>query len=207
MKIISSILEVEAYAPELDAMVFDLDDTLYSEKEYVRSGFHQIAALFPEIPDAEVSLWKFFLDKKPAIDCFIEKERISKDLKKKCLDVYRFQKPDICLYPGVHDMLLRLKKQIKLGLITDGRPEGQHAKIRVLGLESIFDYIIITDELGGASFRKPNTTAFKLMAEALNVNNAKMCYIGDNIQKDIAGAEALGMTAILFQNRDGLYAL
>lgn len=207
MIVVSDILEIEEYAAGLDAMVFDLDDTLYSEKSYVRSGFRKVAELFPEILDAESSLWRFFEEKKPAIDCFLRKEQLPEYLKEKCLNAYRFQEPDICLYPGVHEMLIRLKRKVKLGLITDGRPEGQRAKIRALGLESIFDHIIITDELGGSAFRKPNSVAFQLMSERLTTDCSRMCYIGDNVKKDIAGPEMLGMKAILLRNKDGLYAL
>lgn len=46
-------------------------------------------------------------------------------------------------------MLERLKQNYKLGLITDGRPEGQKAKIKALRLGKYFDEIIITDELVG----------------------------------------------------------
>lgn len=88
-----------------------------------------------------------------------------KDRKAECLDAYRFQEPDICLYTGVEELLKRLKYQHKLGLITDGRPEGQKAKIKALELEKYFDEIIITDELGGVELRKPNPKSFQIMAE------------------------------------------
>lgn len=35
---IDKITDVSNYIDDLKAVVFDLDDTLYSEKEYVRSG-------------------------------------------------------------------------------------------------------------------------------------------------------------------------
>lgn len=207
MIVISDILAVERYVTGLDVVLFDLDDTLYSEKEYVRSGFHQVSALFPEISDAEETLWSYFLLKQPAIDRFLEKEHLSQQLKEKCVEAYRLQSPDIHMYPKVRDMLMRLKLKCHLGLVTDGRPEGQRAKIRALGLEDIFEHIIITDELGGSSFRKPNPKAFQMMAEHFSVEYAKMCYVGDNMQKDVTGPESLGMVAILFRNNDGLYLI
>lgn len=205
MIVISDILAVEARVSGFDAVLFDLDDTLYSEKEYVRSGYRQVAALFPEHPGAEDMLWGFFLKKKPAIDCFLEQIGAPSDLKAKCLEVYRTHDPDIHLYPGVRDMLIRLKRRHRLGLITDGRPEGQRAKIRALGIAPLFDAVVVTDELGGAAYRKPNPIAFQQMAERFGAACGRMCYIGDNINKDVEGPESLGMTAILFQNRDGLY--
>ena len=48
-----SILDAEPYLLQFDAILFDLDDTLYSEKDYIRSGFHQVAMLFPDDIDVE----------------------------------------------------------------------------------------------------------------------------------------------------------
>ena len=173
----------------------------------MRSGYRKIAELFPQIFDAEKMLWGFFLEKKLAIDEFLKQERIfSEENKKKCIDVYRFQEPDIHLYFGVLEMLERLKKQYKLGMITDGRPEGQRKKIKSLGLEEIFDCIIVTDELGGSEFRKPNEVAYRILAEKFNVGFDDMCYIGDNIKKDFIAPMKLGMRSIWFRNSDGLYS-
>lgn len=61
-------------------------------------------------------------------------------------------------------MIRNLKcKGIKVGIITDGRPEGQRNKIKALGLEELVDDIIITDELGGIQFRKPNDISFRII--------------------------------------------
>lgn len=203
---ITDILDVENYIGDLDAIIFDLDDTLYSEKEYVRSGYRKIAELFPEIKGAEELLWKFFQEKKSALDEFLKCEDIFTEANKaKCLEVYRFHKPDIHLYSGVREMLKRLKRNYKLGMITDGRPEGQRAKIKALGLEEIFDQIIITDELGGTEYRKPNETAYRMMAKKFGTEFGAMCYVGDNTKKDFIAPMKLGMKSIWFRNEDGLY--
>ena len=65
---ISDILEVRKHIEGLKAVIFDLDDTLYSEKEYVRSGYGKIAAVIPEVENAAEKLWSLFEEKKPAID-------------------------------------------------------------------------------------------------------------------------------------------
>ena len=43
------------------------------------------------------------------------------------------------------------------------------------------------------------------MSKALSAEYHDMCYIGDNLKKDIVVAEMLGIKAIHFQNIDGLY--
>ena len=180
MVIITNILEIEQHLDGITSVIFDLDDTLYSEKQYVRSGYKAVAKRMGN---------KALADKKAV-----------------CLEAYRFQKPDICLYDGLNELLERLKHNYKLGLITDGRPEGQKAKIKALGLDKYFDEIIITDELGGIDFRKPNPRAFQILAERFREEYNRMCYIGDNIHKDFIAPEMLGMEWIWFRNPDGLYS-
>lgn len=206
---ISDILEAKRHTEGLKAVIFDLDDTLYSEKEYVKSGYQKVAKVLPQISNVEEKLWELFESKKPAIDELLAQEKIqSEKIKQECLLAYRQQVPEIHLYEGVMEMLIELRgKGLKLGIITDGRPEGQRAKIQALGLESFVDHIIITDELGGPVFRKPNMTAFQIMKEKMNVLYDEMCYIGDNIKKDFIAPEKLGIRSIWFKNTDGLYVI
>lgn len=204
---ITNILDSEKYVKSFRAIIFDLDDTLYSETDYVRSGYRQIAKVCPEIPDMYAKLWSVFGHEKNPIDAILKSEHLySEEKLRECLSAYREQAPDIHLYDGVADMLLRLRsKGHRLGIITDGRPEGQHAKIEALGLKEYFDKIIITDELGGIGFRKPNPRAFEEMRQALHIEYSEMVYIGDNIHKDFIAPKKLGMETILFKNKNGLY--
>ncbi|MCD8083696.1 MAG: HAD-IA family hydrolase [Clostridiales bacterium] len=204
---ISQITEVNQHIVGLKAILFDLDDTLYGEKEYVRSGYRVVAAILSQVEDCEEKLWSAFEEGKSAFDEVLKNEGIYTDeLKQKCLRTYRFQQPDIHLYAGVAEMLVQLRAAgYKLGIITDGRPEGQRAKIEALGLGEYIDHIIITDELGGIEYRKPNDTAFRMMKEKLDVEFPEICYVGDNIKKDFMAPEKLGMRCIWFRNKDGLY--
>ena len=199
---IDKITDVEKHLDGIEAVIFDLDDTLYPEIEYVKSGFKKIAERF-KMPELELELWQSFeRGGKPIDDVFNAHEIIN--LKDEALHVYRFQKPTIRLFDGVEDMLKRLHKSYKIGIITDGRPEGQHAKIDVLGLENKVDEIIITDELGGIEYRKPNPAAFILMQKKLGTPFEKMVYVGDNLKKDFQAPESLGMQQIWFNNNLGI---
>lgn len=198
---IDSILDVEKYIDDIDVVIFDLDDTLYSEKEYVRSGYHKIAEYFLK-PELEEQMWNVFASGGMAIDEVLKANSLI-EMKKEALQVYRYQEPDIHLYEGVSEMLINIRKEKKVGIITDGRPEGQKAKLTSLGI--CVDKIIITDELGGISFRKPNKRAFCLMKEFFNVAFERMAYVGDNLKKDFIAPQHLGMKCIWFKNTDGLY--
>lgn len=201
---INNILDVEKYIDGVDAVIFDLDDTLYSEKDYVRSGFKLIADSF-NMPGLEQELWNSFEQGGKAVDIVFADNNII-NRKDEALLLYRNQAPIISLFPGVKEILNRIKDSgRKLGLITDGRPEGQHAKIKALNLEPIFDKIIITDELGGVDYRKPNPKAFILMRDEFDLPFEKMVYIGDNASKDFIAPQKLGIKQIHFINKDGIH--
>lgn len=205
---ITSITGVKNHLHGLKAVIFDLDDTLYSEKEYVRSGYRAIAANLPQVEQMEEKLWRAFEHNKSAIDEVLISEGIyTEELKQKCLSVYRFHQPDIHLYDGAKELIEHLRADgYMLGIITDGRLEGQRAKIKSLGLEGLVDHIIVTDELGGIEYRKPNEVAFLKMQETFDVPFEEMCYVGDNIKKDFIAPEKLGMRSIYFVNDNGLYS-
>lgn len=188
----------------IKGVIFDMDDTLYSEKEYVRSGYKAVAEYLGNTRYESI-MWSYFEAGKAAID------ELLKDLgreteKEKALSIYRSHKPDIHLYPYVNELLVSLRNRgIKTGIITDGRPDGQRAKISALGLEELVDDVIITDELGGVQFRKPCDIAFRIMLTKWRLNPADVAYVGDNAEKDLQAPQQLGMGSIWLTNKDGLY--
>ena len=187
---------------QIKGVIFDLDDTLYSEKEYVKSGYKAVSDYLGG--GYEEKLWQFFEAGRPAIDELL-KELGRENEKAEVLKVYRSHKPDIHLYPGVAEMIAELKeKGIKVGIITDGRPEGQRNKLETLGLD--IDDVIITDELGGIQFRKPCDIAFRILLTRWRINPADVVYVGDNPTKDFQAPQQLGMRCIYFRNHLGLYS-
>ncbi|MBQ9096929.1 MAG: HAD family hydrolase [Clostridia bacterium] len=204
---VNKLTEIEPLLQNVAVVIFDLDDTLYPEKEYVRSGYRAIAKQTPEIENMSEKLWHVFENGGAAIDDVLKNEGVfSEEKKQECLNIYRFQVPEISLYEDAKQLLINLKnKGVPLGIITDGRVEGQCAKIKALEIEKYIDYIIITDELGGISFRKPNEKAFVMMQEHFGVPFGEMVYIGDNPRKDFIAPQKLGMKSIHFANKDGIY--
>ena len=185
-------------------VIFDLDDTLYSEKQYVRSGYKAVAKLLGDEALAD-RLWTYLENGKPAIDELLN-ELGCMGRKEECLEAYREQIPEITLYDGVVDLILELKsKGIKVGIITDGRVSGQKRKLQALGLDKLIDDIIITDELGGTRFRKPCDIAFRIMQCRWGLPFEQMVYVGDNAEKDFQAPKQLGMRSVFFRNKDGIY--
>ena len=188
---------------EIKGVIFDLDDTLYSEKEYVKSGYKAVSDYLGG--GYEQKLWSLFENRKPAIDELL-KEIGRESEKKKVLEVYRSHKPTIHLYDGVIDILKKLREDgKKIGIITDGRPEGQRNKIEALGLSDLVDDVIITDELGGIQFRKPCDIAFRIMQTKWRLPMSQIVYVGDNPVKDFQAPQQLGMCSIYYYNKDSIY--
>ena len=185
-------------------VIFDLDDTLYSEKQYVRSGYKAVAKMLGDEALTD-RLWTHFENGKPAIDELVN-ELGCIGRKEECLKAYREQMPEIKLYDGVVDLILELKsKDIKVGIITDGRVSGQKRKLQALGLDKLIDDIIITDELGGTQFRKPCDIAFRIMQRRWGIPFEQIIYVGDNPTKDFQACRQLGMRWKYFSNEEGLY--
>jgi len=173
-------------------VVFDLDDTLYNEIEYLKSAYQHIAKKVD--PHSWQSLhaimFSLYRSGSNVFDYLInERSCIKEDL----LDHYRYHSPAIEPFPGVLDLFADIKKNGgKLALVTDGRSVTQRNKIKALGLEPYLDHIVISEEIGT---EKPHTNNFLSVEKAFN----RTChyYIADNIRKDFDGPHELGWQGIL----------
>ncbi|BAO77458.1 2-haloalkanoic acid dehalogenase [Winogradskyella sp. PG-2] len=108
------------------------------------------------------------------------------------VEMYRNHNPDIQLFDGVLDIMNSIKaKQGKLGIITDGRVKTQSAKLKSLGIEHLFDHIVISEALGS---EKPNEVNYKTIESTLS--GKVYYYIADNIKKDFISPNALGWKTV-----------
>ena len=200
----SVLINMESCRQPLKAVVFDLDDTLYSEKEYVRSGFAAVADYLKE-PHAAHQLWDYFSKGEKAIDCYLS-DLNKLEEKDNCLDIYRKHFPKLVIYPDMQERIRKYREEgMKLGIITDGRVEGQKNKISALQLEELMDEIIITDALGGEQFRKPCDIAFRILLTKWRIAPSEMLYIGDNPAKDFQACRQLGIRYEWKKNQDGVH--
>jgi putative hydrolase of the HAD superfamily len=177
-------------------VVFDLDDTLYYEIDYVRSAFMAIAAEMAsekelELDDVFNEMLKFYLAKKNAFKECIDKYKLTHKVGY-FLDLYRNHIPKIELTSDRKLLLDSLQSvSIKMGLLTDGRTVQQGNKIKALGIAAYFNNIIISEEFGS---EKPNPNNFSFFKE--QHGEARYYYIGDNTSKDFVAANGLGWTTI-----------
>lgn len=194
------------------AVIFDLDDTLYPEIDYVISGFRvtanyislKLKVEYEEVFNKLLALFK--QNRNNVFNRFLEPYNVDEKFIDECIKLYRNHFPDIKLNEEAQVILQLLKKnEFKIGIITDGRPEGQRNKIKALELERYCDSIIITDELGGIEYRKPSEIPYKKIFEQLNVEAREAIYVGDNPVKDFITANKLGMFTIMVKNSNSIH--
>jgi len=187
----------------IHAVVFDLDDTLYPEVQYVRSGFRAVAARLadPQHDPEQVFtwLWEVF-ETGPRDRVFNEVvrklgRRDGPQEIAELVSVYRCHRPRLSLDAETRAMLEVLKGRYKLGLITDGYLPTQRLKVEALGLERFLEPIIYTEQLG-REFWKPHPRAFELMCEKLTCRPTHCVYVADNPAKDFLAPNRLGWQSV-----------
>jgi putative hydrolase of the HAD superfamily len=103
------------------------------------------------------------------------------------------------LFPDAQTCLDELSKEFSLALLTNGMSELQRKKINAVGIGRYFKEIIIAGEIG---FGKPDIRIFQLTLSRLNLRPEQVWMVGDNLKRDLQGAQALGMKTV-WLNRDG----
>ena len=100
----------------------------------------------------------------------------------------------IWLLPGALDTLEHLRRQaVRLGLITNGTASEQRYKLARFELERFFDCILIEGEFGVG---KPDERVYRHALKQMQVSPQDAWMVGDNLEWDVAGAQAMGLTGI-----------
>lgn len=176
-------------------VVFDLDDTLYPEADYVRSGFEYVGdlverlygfALAPRLRQAMLER-----DSDP-LGAALRESGLPSALKEHLVLAYRYHRPSLRLHAGAEELLAECRQRgCPLYLVTDGRTVTQRLKIEALGLQTTFDGVFISEEIGVG---KPHPRAFEAIAE--QGGSGPWVYVADNPAKDFQAPHSLGWTTI-----------
>lgn len=172
-------------------IIFDLDDTLMYEIDYLKSAYKEIA-LTVDKEIANVLFDDMFSRYKKGKNVFeyltVKYPDYSKN---QLLDIYRNHVPNIVLNDDIREILLKIKNTgYKLGLITDGRSVTQRNKLKALDIENLFDKIIISEEFGSSKPDERNFRAF--LCDEID----DYFYVADNTKKDFIIPNRLGWTSI-----------
>lgn len=176
-------------------VVFDLDDTLYKEVDYVRSGLMAVAHHLGDDSLLDVMLKA----RSKGINAFeaVKEQRSDAEIDK-MIEIYRNHKPQISLSRDTTLTLDYLHSKYTLALVTDGRSVGQRNKIEALALEQYFapEDIIVSEEFGSDKHSAANFKAI----EKNHPGAESYFYIGDNPEKDFYQPNLLGWHTIMLED-------
>lgn len=193
--------------------VFDLDDTLYLERDYVRSGFRAVGdwlrVRFGVADFAERASAYFDAGERRAIfDHVFADLRINAghELVERSLEVYRRHLPDIALAPDTAALLdTERPAGLHLALITDGHLVAQHQKIRALQLNAHCIWPLLCTDIWGRQYWKPHPRAFEFIEAQFNLPPGAFTYIGDNLSKDFVTPRKRGWHTVCLQRPERIH--
>jgi putative hydrolase of the HAD superfamily len=205
----------------IKAILFDVDDTIFdrarAQRKILRLIVRELHDLFVGI-DEQAALNAFFESDRLSLEEFyagrpVEETRavrsrtflkllgLSQDFAGKITEMYVESYPTIdAPVKGAKSLVRNLAGRFQLGIVSNGFPDVQYRKLRTLGMEKLFDCILLSEEIG---IRKPDPGIFWKAAEMLARKPEECLYVGDSYRADVVGAKKAGVTVCWF-NPDGL---
>jgi putative hydrolase of the HAD superfamily len=164
--------------------IFDLDDTLYSEVDFLKSAFQHIGIQLQGDLNTNITqeMLDLYYSKANVFESVVNKYGSTiQDLSiSMLLKMYREHLPDIKLSKEVRKFLKELtSRNILSGLITDGRSVTQRNKLKALELANYFEDVIISEEFGS---EKPDPRNFLYFEK--KYPNKEFWFVADNTSKD-----------------------
>ena len=188
---------------EARALLFDLDDTLYSLDRFVLSGF---AACAGHLQRAEGLDGRRVLGVLRAardsprrgreLQACIEHFGLDQTKIGALLEVMRGHQPSLRLPRESESILSRLRGRWRIGIVTNGIPDLQRRKVAALGVGALVDTVVFANE-HGTQRGKPDPAPFLEALERLGVTANRAVFVGNDERCDIGGAAAIGMRTIL----------
>lgn len=178
-------------------LIFDMDDTLFDELSFVRSGLKAVAR------SVHASLGLNGEDLMQAFEEALASGRTSvfdrafaglgvgnKRLVRTCVGLYRRHVPAIDLYPAADRCLTRFQDHRKF-VVSDGNTTAQAGKVHALGLSDRVEKIFLTYRYG-YTHAKPSPYCFERIRDLTGTPPERIVYVGDNPLKDFKGIRPLG---------------
>lgn len=193
-------------------VVFDLDDTLYLERDYARSGL----AAAGQWVQAEFGLEGFFElawhqfengNRGRIFDTTLAalgREPDSGTIAA-MIEVYRQHHPAIALTGDAEAWLGNVGPEVGLALISDGFLAAQSRKVEALGLAARgFAPIILTDTWGRDHW-KPHARAFEEVEQHFGLPTARITYVADNPLKDFVTPRQRGWQTVQIKRPERIH--
>lgn len=186
----------------LQAVLLDLDDTLYDEATFVRSGWQAVAHYLaihygPPVADSMAFLHRQFTiqGREGLFDALLAAHGlpVNPEWVEELVQCYRCHEPQIHLSATTRHVLDRLRARYRLALVTDGLGEVQRRKVAALGVEQWVEHSEYCWERGCP---KPDPGAYRLALVHLGVEPQQAVIIGDNPYHDMVAGRMLGIVTV-----------
>lgn len=184
-------------------IVFDLDDTLYLERDYVLSGLVSVGdwlAREHAIAGFAATAWHHFESgrRDTIFDAALADLGViaSPAFIAELVDVYRTHPPCIALQPDAAAWLAEPPAGTALALLTDGPCASQSRKIAALGLDAGHLWPVVMNDAWGPGYRKPHPRGFDHLQRSHGLSGADCVYVADNAAKDFITPRRLGWRTI-----------
>ena len=191
------------------ALVFDLDDTLFPEREYVLSGFKAVDEWLRTVRSVqgfqEKAVAEFNRGTRGNIfNLALLSLGVADDaqLVRQMVEIYRNHEPNINLFTDAGPALDHSLKTMQVGLLTDGFLNVQQRKVAALGIAGRFHAIVYSDEFGRQAW-KPSPIPYVQITKLLGCSSSECVYIGDNPNKDFVTARRLNWLTIRVRRPGG----
>jgi len=198
--------------PMLRALLFDLDDTLVeghnSHRAAMEAACAQTADAHPEQtveglrrafaalyqrlePYLHAGVATFGPETREALNEAIPACKLTRELAEELGQRYLWERRErYALFPEVPGVLSELAKHLRLVVVTNGPGTIQREKIAALGLDRWITHFAISGEVGSA---KPDSLIFERALQLAEARPAEAMMVGDCLERDVAGAAALGI--------------
>ena len=182
------------------AVIFDLDDTLMQERDFLESAYREIAdrLSYEHAEEAYEFMLRSYDEGLDPFGALISQYHLPVG-KQNLLVLYRNHKPDISLSADAKVLLDYLKgHNIPMGIVTDGRSLTQRNKIKALGLDSYVprDAVIVSEEIGSVKPALRNFLHFHVYYPGCHY-----VYVGDNPAKDFIAPRQLGWLTVCLKDQ------
>jgi putative hydrolase of the HAD superfamily len=91
---------------------------------------------------------------------------------------------------AICELLGRLAATYRLAIVSNGSSRNQRRKLMQTGLAEICSVVLISGETG---VEKPDPAMFRLALDALDCDAESALFVGDDPDRDIAGASRAGL--------------
>jgi HAD superfamily hydrolase (TIGR01509 family) len=209
--------------PDLKAILFDVDDTLFDRNGAQLMALDVIAREFRDLFAG--------IDRQELVDAFLESDRLTtlefyggiptiKNVRVRRAQVFldllgldgaqadALAELYVEVYPrmnapvdGAVALVEALAPRFQLGVISNSLPDVQYQKLETLGIRHFFECIVLSEEFG---IRKPDPAIFWHATGLLGREPDECLYVGDSYTADVVGAKRAGLPVCWF-NPGGLH--